>query len=130
VRLERDKLEFRRTLFGVLIGAGGALTLAAAAMTGMACARWSALRAAFAEYRRGDADRIEGDLSFGHRAAGRRSERIAGAQRTHHRHRAAAGGGPRACAEDPRGGAAQRDRRAGAGCGRRCATRWGGSRRS
>ncbi|MEO0682042.1 MAG: sensor histidine kinase, partial [Pseudomonadota bacterium] len=61
VRLQRDKLEFRRTLFGVLIGAGGALTLAAAAMTGMVLRPLVGLRASFAEYRRGDAERIEGD---------------------------------------------------------------------
>ncbi|MEM6745770.1 MAG: sensor histidine kinase, partial [Pseudomonadota bacterium] len=60
VRLERDKLEFRRTLFSALIGLGGALVLAAAAMTGMALRPLVALRAAFAEYRRGDAERIEG----------------------------------------------------------------------
>ncbi|MEM1313783.1 MAG: sensor histidine kinase, partial [Pseudomonadota bacterium] len=60
VRLQRDKLEFRRTLFTSLIGLGGALTLAAAAMTGMALRPLVALRAAFGEYRRGDAERIEG----------------------------------------------------------------------
>jgi len=60
VRLQRDKLEFRRTLFGVLIGAGGALTLAAAAMTGMVLRPLVGLRAAFAEFRRGEVGRVEG----------------------------------------------------------------------
>ena len=61
VRLQRDKLEFRRSLFGLLIGLGGALALSAAAMTGMVLRPLVALRAAFADYRRGEAERIEGD---------------------------------------------------------------------
>ncbi|MFO7854786.1 MAG: sensor histidine kinase [Paracoccaceae bacterium] len=60
VRLQRDKLEFRRSLFGLLIGLGGALALSAAAMTGMALRPLVALRAAFAEYRHGETERVEG----------------------------------------------------------------------
>jgi signal transduction histidine kinase len=60
VRLSRDKLEFRRSLFAALIGLGGALILAAAAMTGMALRPLVALRAAFRDYRSGETERIEG----------------------------------------------------------------------
>ncbi len=60
VRLSLDKLEFRRSLFSALIGLGGALALAAAAMTGMALRPLVALRAAFGDYREGTTDRIEG----------------------------------------------------------------------
>lgn len=60
IRLTRDKLEFRRSLFAALIGLGGALTLAAAAMTGMALRPLVALRAAFWDYRSGETERVEG----------------------------------------------------------------------
>lgn len=60
VRLTRDKLEFRRSVLGPLIGLGGALILAAAAMTGMALRPLVGLRAAFADYREGRTDRVEG----------------------------------------------------------------------
>jgi signal transduction histidine kinase len=60
VRLQRDKLEFRRSLFAAMIGLGGALVLAAAAMTGMALRPLVGLRAAFRDYRSGRAERIEG----------------------------------------------------------------------
>lgn len=60
VRLTRDKLEFRKSLFSALIGLGGALALAAAAMTGMALRPLVGLRAAFGDYREGITDRIEG----------------------------------------------------------------------
>ena len=55
VRLSLDKLEFRRSLFSALIGLGGALALAAAAMTGMALRPLVGLRAAFGDYREGGA---------------------------------------------------------------------------
>ena len=60
VRLSRDKLEFRRSLFAALIGLGGALSLAATAMTGMVLRPLVGLRAAFWDYRSGEAERIEG----------------------------------------------------------------------
>lgn len=60
VRLERDKLEFRRSLFAAMIGLGGALILAAAAMTGMALRPLVGLRAAFRDYRSGATEWVEG----------------------------------------------------------------------
>ena len=60
VRLDRDKLEFRRQVLGPLIGLGGALILAAAAMTGMALRPLVGLRAAFADYREGKTASVEG----------------------------------------------------------------------
>lgn len=58
--LTRDKLAFRRSLFGALIGLGASLALAGAAQTGMALRPLVALRAAFLTYRAGEARRIEG----------------------------------------------------------------------
>ncbi len=60
VRLSADKVQFRRSLFAALIGLGGALTLAAAAMTGMALRPLVGLRAAFWDYRAGETERVEG----------------------------------------------------------------------
>jgi signal transduction histidine kinase len=59
--LSSDKLEFRRSLFGALIGLGASLALAGAAQTGMALRPLVALRAAFLSYRAGESPRIEGD---------------------------------------------------------------------
>lgn len=59
--LSRDQLEFRRSLFGALIGLGASLALAGAAQTGMTLRPLVALRSAFLRYRAGDAMRIEGD---------------------------------------------------------------------
>lgn len=59
--LSRDQLEFRRSLFGALIGLGASLALAGAAQTGMALRPLVALRSAFLKYRAGQAKRIEGD---------------------------------------------------------------------
>lgn len=61
VSLSRDQLEFRRSLFGALIGLGASLVLAGAAQTGMALRPLVALRAAFLGYRNGDSTRIEGE---------------------------------------------------------------------
>lgn len=58
--LTRDQLEFRRSLFGALIGLGASLVLAGAAQTGMALRPLVALRAAFLSYREGESHRIEG----------------------------------------------------------------------
>lgn len=58
--LSRDQLEFRRSLFGALIGLGASLVLAGAAQTGMALRPLVALRAAFLDYRMGGSRRIEG----------------------------------------------------------------------
>ncbi len=60
VTLSRDKLEFRRNLFGALIGLGASLILAGAAQTGMALRPLTTLRAAFWDYRQGEADRVTG----------------------------------------------------------------------
>ncbi|MGG7564839.1 sensor histidine kinase [Rhodovulum sp. DZ06] len=58
--LTRDQLEFRRSLFGALIGLGASLVLAGAAQTGMALRPLVAMRAAFLSYREGETHRIEG----------------------------------------------------------------------
>ncbi|MFT4795489.1 MAG: signal transduction histidine kinase [Paracoccaceae bacterium] len=59
--LSRDQLEFRRSLFGALIGLGASLALAGVAQTGMALRPLVALRSAFVHYRSGQSPRIEGD---------------------------------------------------------------------
>ncbi|TYO90500.1 sensor histidine kinase [Oceanicella actignis] len=59
--LSRDQLEFRRSLFGALIGLGASLILAGAAQTGLALRPLATLRAAFWDYRQGEADRIVGN---------------------------------------------------------------------
>lgn len=61
VSLSRDQLEFRRSLFGALIGLGASLVLAGAAQTGMALRPLVALRASFLGYRAGQSTRIEGE---------------------------------------------------------------------
>ncbi len=60
ITLRSDKLEFRRNLFGALIGLGASLILAGAAQTGMALRPLTTLRAAFWDYRSGQADRVTG----------------------------------------------------------------------
>ena len=60
VRLSIDKLEFRRNLFGALIGLGASLILAAAAQTGFALRPLVGLRAAFWEFRSGATSKVEG----------------------------------------------------------------------